>query len=279
MLGRACTHYLQGRLLSTELSRPDKPARGKGVIHTIRSAGAYPFATDPMRLQLSTDIFFNIEGHRFDHLVTVSIQPVFAEGKTLFKATVRKGPNKDAPSFPENTFLEKDVSALPAKIAGYLAKSSFVAPVSEMEALLEARWTWLLRQQDALKALTIAEFDAHFRGQRLGKEIAVGAKVRHIIKDTFVQDVVEDEENHLVLLNIGFKVEDYVLEDALVITIHPIIGEKTKGTYEVKVMPGRNPYAVRFPPIVFTEENFVIIPQWAASLLLHSPFIVLREAA
>jgi len=279
MLGRACTHYLQGRLLSTELSRPGDPARGKGVIHTIRSAGAYPFATDPIRLRLVTDIFFNVEGFRADRLVTVIIEPVMAKGEVRFKATVRKGSNKDAPSFPENTFLEKDVSALSAKIAGYLTKSPFVAPVSEMEALLEASWKWLLHQKDALKALTIAEFDAHFRGQRLGKEIAVGAKVRHIIRDTFVQDVVEDEENHLVLLAIGFKVEDYILEDAIIMTVHPIPAPKGKATYEVKVMPGRNPYAMRFPPIVFTKENIKVIPQWAASLLFHSPFIVLREAA
>ena len=138
MIGRACTQHLQGRLLSTELSRPGDPARGKGVIHTIRSVGAYPFATDPMRLRLSTDIFFNIEGLRADRLVTVIIEPVMAEGKVRFKATVRKGPNPDAPSFPENIFLEKDVSALPTTIAGYLAKSPFVTPVSEMEALLQA---------------------------------------------------------------------------------------------------------------------------------------------
>jgi len=103
--------------------------------------------------------------------------------------------------------------------------------------------------------------------------------VRHIIRDAFVQNVVEDEENHLILLNIGFKVEDYILEDAIIMTIRPITAPKGKGTYEVKVMPGRNPYAMRFPPILFTEENFRVIPQAAASLLLDAGFIVLREAA
>jgi hypothetical protein len=261
---------LKGQRLSKEIVEWGSHHRVRYIID-----GSYvsPPTMDAKRMSATYVIGFDVEDLVMAGTVLLTLRPILDGPKVKFQAYVRRGPNPNAPNFPENTFISDHLYTLPHVVGEYLKRTTLVTQEKHDEP-----WDKLLEHAKAMDDFLVEMLERRLKGKRLATEVhGLGKNIRYYISRVYARHTavdVEDRKRKRLLFLISLGVEDVLLKDAIVMAVAPVyIKQKGAWAYKATVAVADD----QLPPVpeaAFLDEDVFSFCDRLAKHLVDNGFLL-----